>query len=121
MRLMHICRREIQTAQERHDCPIDVYQTTAQTLAPTFTAGKGLEISLDQVDNESVEYVFGGNDALNPFRYVAGDVTDEDNGRDGVIFEATFEITDASGLDQFLIGWRSVFSKILGLELSATF
>lgn len=87
-------------------CPIDVYQTTAQTLAPTFTAGKGLEISLDQVDNESVEYVFGGNDALNPLRYVAGDVTDEDNGRDGVVFEATFEITDASGLDQFLIGWR---------------
>lgn len=87
-------------------CPIDVYQSTAQTLAPTFTAGKGLEIALDQVDNECVEYVFGGNDALNPLRYVYGDVTDEDNGRDGACFEATFEITDASGFDQFLLGWR---------------
>lgn len=86
-------------------CPIDVYQTTEQTAAPTFTAGKGLEIGLDAADNESVEYVFGGNDALNPLQYKNASTRASD-GREGVIFEAVIELTDASGLDQFLVGWR---------------
>jgi hypothetical protein len=78
---------------------VEMYQTTAQAIMPAPHASKGLEIGLDQVNNEAVEYVFGGNRASNPMSYLAG--TDP-----GVFLRATFEIEDASGLDQFGIIWR---------------
>lgn len=78
---------------------VEMYQTTAQTLMPLLHATKGLSIALDQVDNESVEYVPGGNKATNPLGYTAG--TDP-----GVFFRATFEFTNSDGLDQFVLGFR---------------
>src|SRR5687768_6744474 len=63
---------------------IEMHQVTAQTLMPLLHATKGLEIGLDKVDNESVEYVPGGNSAANPLGFTAG--TDP-----GCFFEATFE------------------------------
>lgn len=78
---------------------IEMYSTTAQTLVPLLHATKGLEIALDQVNNESVEYVPGGNKASNPLGYLAG--TDP-----GVFLRVTLELTTANGPDQFGIGWR---------------
>lgn len=78
---------------------VEMYQHTAQTLMPSVHASKGLEIALDQVDNETVEYVPGGNRASNPLGYTAG--TDQ-----GVFLRAELEIANADGMDQFLIGWR---------------
>lgn len=78
---------------------IELHQTTAQTLFPTLHATKGLEIALDQVDNETVEYVPGGNSAANPLGYLAG--TDP-----GVFFRATLELTTNNGIDQLMLGWR---------------
>jgi len=77
---------------------LELFQTTAQTLAPIYNA-KGILIGGDVVDNESVEYVPGGNRAENPFAYVAG--TDP-----GVFIRATLEITDSSGSDQMCLGFR---------------
>jgi hypothetical protein len=78
---------------------LQLHQTTAQTLLPLLHATKGIELAGDQVDNETVEYVPGGNNANNPLSYLAG--TDP-----GVVFRATFEITKNNGSDQFGIGWR---------------
>lgn len=78
---------------------LEMYNTTAQTLFPVFTDGSGLEIALDQVDNESVEYVPGGNSAVNPYRCLVG--TDP-----SVFIRATVEFDDASFSDQMLIGYR---------------
>lgn len=78
---------------------IEMYQTTAQTLMPSRHATKGLEIALDQVNNESVEYVIGGNLATCPFGMTTG--TDP-----GIYLGVEFEITDASGMDQFGIFMR---------------
>lgn len=78
---------------------IEMYQTTAQTLQPVSHATKGLVLDGDQVDNESAEYVIGGNYTTNPFAMTVG--TDSD-----FFFRATLEITDASGSDQLLVGWR---------------
>lgn len=78
---------------------IEIHQTTAQTLMPLKHATKGLEIGLDKVDNETVEYVPGGNSASNPFGCLVG--TDA-----GILIRATFEITDVSGSDQFGIFLR---------------
>lgn len=76
------------------------YQTTAQTLMPAWDGTNlGLEIAGDQVDNEAVELVPGGNSSASPFAFVAG--TDPD-----FFFRAKFKITDASGMDQFGIGFR---------------
>lgn len=77
----------------------DMFQTTAQTLGPAYTSGSGLEIALDQVDNETVEYVPGGNNTFNPLGRTIG--TDP-----SFFFRAKFTLTDASGMDQFGIGWR---------------
>ena len=82
----------------------EMYQTTAQTLGPAYTSGSGLEIALDQVDNESVEYVPGGNNTFNPFARTMPTSTSAGDG--DCFFRAKFTITDASGLDQFGIGWR---------------
>lgn len=73
---------------------IEMYQTTAQTLMPTPVASKGYEIALDQVENESVEYIFGGNIDNNPLSYLEG--TDQ-----GMFARCVFEIPDADGMDQF--------------------
>lgn len=78
---------------------LEMYQSTAQTLFPTPVADKGYEIALDQVDNECVEYVFGGNISNNPLSYLQG--TDQ-----GMVLSCTFEIADADGMDQFGIFWR---------------
>lgn len=78
---------------------VEMFQTTAQTLMPAVQAAKGLEIGLDEVDNESVEYVLGGLRASNPLGYTAG--TDP-----GVFIKATVEFTDRSGTDQFIVGFR---------------
>lgn len=78
---------------------IEMYQTTAQTLMPLRHATKGLEIGLDKVDNESVEYVPGGNHAANPLGCLVG--TDP-----GVFIRATLEIVDVSGSDQLVVGFR---------------
>jgi hypothetical protein len=81
--------------------PIEMYQTTAQTLQPVVGAGGGLVLDGDQVDNESAEFVIGGNSARNPLAMVVG--TDPD-----FFFRARIGITDASGSDQLLVGWRKV-------------
>src|SRR5467141_364122 len=78
---------------------VEMYHTTAQALKPLVHATKGIEIALDQVNNETVEYVVGGNRASSPYAYLAG--TDP-----GMVIRASFEITAANGLDQFGIGFR---------------
>lgn len=80
---------------------IEYYQTTAQTLMPVSHATKGLVLDGDQVNNESAEYVPGSNSTTSPFAFVTGTDTD-------FFFRCTFEITDASGSDQFLMGFRKV-------------
>ena len=80
---------------------IEEFQTTAQTLQPVAHATKGIEVALDQVANESVEYVPGGNRTTSPLAMVLG--TDP-----AFFIKAKFEITDADGMDQFLIGFRKV-------------
>lgn len=84
---------------------IEMYQTTAQTLMPSIHASKGLEIALDKVDNETVEYIFGGNRASNPLAYTAPTTTTATPDA-AVILRCTFEIVDASEHDQFGIFWR---------------
>lgn len=77
-----------------------VYATTEQAVYPgLLTAGSGIEISLDQVNNEAVEYVPFGNSAYNPFAYTVGTTQP-------MVFRAAFSFADASGSDQFLLGWR---------------
>lgn len=76
------------------NCAIEMRQTTAQALPPLVHATKGLEIGCDKVDNETVEYCFGGNKESNPLGVTVGSGS-------GLIMEVTFEITDASGMDQF--------------------
>lgn len=78
---------------------LEMHQTTAQTLMPLRHASKGIEIALDQVDNETVEYVPGGNHAANPLGCLVG--TDP-----GIVLKATFEITTNNGMDQFGIFFR---------------
>ncbi len=90
---------QVDTILTRGGVGWDMFQTTAQTLGPAYTAGSGLEIALDQVDNETVEYVPGGNNSFNPFGMTVG--TDSN-----FFFRARFTLADASGLDQFGIGWR---------------
>jgi len=79
---------------------MQMHATTAQALQPLVHVSKGLEIALDQVDNECVEYVPGGNSDLNPFGLLAG--TD----RESVFIRAILEITTNNGIDQMVIGYR---------------
>lgn len=108
---------------------IDMFATTAQTILPILTPGTGLEISLDQVDNESVEYVPGGNSDYNPFAYTVGTSTP-------TVFRVALKIADASGSDQLLVGWRKreafavptsflttgdgIYTDFLGIGFAAT-
>lgn len=77
-----------------------VYATTAQTKYPMIpVAGSGINISGDAVENESLEFVPGGNSASSRLAFVAG--TDSD-----FFIRCKFKITDVSGYDQFGIGFR---------------
>lgn len=78
---------------------MEVFATTAQTIMPILTPGTGLEIGLDKVNNEAVEYVPGGNSAYNPFAYTVGTTQP-------MLFRAALNFVDVSGSDQFLLGWR---------------
>jgi len=85
---------------------IEMFQTTAQTKNPAVIAGKGYEIGLDLVNNESVEYVPGGNDVNNPFGYQAYNTSTGAPGSAAVLLRVTLEIADVSGSDQLVVGWR---------------
>jgi hypothetical protein len=76
---------------------MEYFQTTAQTLHPVGHAS-GLVVSGDLVDNEAGELVPGGNDANSALAFVVG--------TDNFFAKATIEITDVSGSDQWLFGWR---------------
>lgn len=76
------------------------YMTTAQTKNPFIgVAGSGLNISGDAVDNETLEFVPGGNSAYSNLAFTLG--TDSN-----FFIRAAFLMTDASGSDQFGIGFR---------------
>lgn len=92
---------------------IEMFQTTAQTLFPTPVASSGWDFALDRVDNESVEYVPGGNLAGNPLGMLVG--TDP-----GVFIKATFSVTDRSGTDQFLVGFRKQETFAVPVSLLTT-
>lgn len=85
----------------------ELSQLTAQTLMPVIHATKGLEISLDQPNDETVEYVPGGNRITNP----AGFKTNSALGLGGDIgwfYRYRVEITAANGMDQLAFGLRDV-------------
>lgn len=92
---------------------LELYQTTAQALPPSPHASKGLIISGDLVDNESVEYVPGGNSANNPLGYKAG--TDP-----GILIRAELEIADVSGSDQLVIGVRKQEAYVVPTSFLST-
>lgn len=82
------------------DAHWDVYTDTAATIAPYIgTSGSGLDISMDQTDNDVVEFVPGLNNTSNPYAMTVG--TDPD-----FFIKGRFKVTDADGSDQFGIGWR---------------
>jgi hypothetical protein len=64
------------------------------------TAGKGLDISQDQTDDEGVEYVFGTINSNSPFAWTVG----THNG----FLEVRFEIADVSGTDDCAVGLRKL-------------
>lgn len=76
---------------------IEYFQSTAQTLQPVGNAS-GLVLDGDQVDNESAEFVPGGIDANSALAFTTG--------TDNFFIRATLEITDASGSDQLIVGFR---------------
>lgn len=83
---------------------LELYQNTAQTLLPRLVVGSesnGLEIGLDLVDNETVEYVVGGNHLANPYAYTVGTSKP-------AFFRCTIKLADGSGTDNLGIGWRKV-------------
>lgn len=82
----------------------ELYQTTAQTILPFAHATKGWEISCDEVDNETVEIVPGGNSSVSPLAFTLPSSTAA--GDTDFFMRAVFEITDADGSDQFGIGFR---------------
>ena len=77
----------------------DYFGNTDQAVLPFGVAASGLNISGDLVDNETVEFVPGGNAANSDLAFVTGTDTD-------FFFRARFLLTDASGSDQFGIGFR---------------
>jgi hypothetical protein len=80
---------------------LEMYQSTEQTAFPTGQATGGIEIALDQVNNEAVEYTFGPNTGLNPYACLLG--TDPN-----WFVKAKLEITDVSGTDQCALFFRKV-------------
>jgi hypothetical protein len=81
----------------------ELYQTTAQTILPFAHDSKGWEISGDEVDNETLEIVPGGNKSSSPLAFTLSNST---TAGDDFFIRAVFEFTDASGSDQFGIGFR---------------
>lgn len=77
----------------------DYYSTTAQTNVFVSTPGSGLEISGDEVNNEALELIPGGITSSSRVAFQLG--TDSD-----FFIKAKFKFTDASGPDQFGIGFR---------------
>ena len=92
---------------------IELYSTTAQTLLPVPHATKGWDIAGDAVDNEAFEMVPGGNSALSPLAFITG--TDAN-----FFISVTLELTDASGSDQMLIGFRKVEPYIVPTSVLTT-
>ena len=79
-------------------------------LAPVFSAS-GLDISLDQTDNEGAEYTQGITARARAAQTVGEAknliaVKDGGRDRDGFFFRATLSIADVSGTDTLLVGWR---------------
>jgi hypothetical protein len=77
----------------------DIFASTAQTIMPILTPATGLEIGLDKVNNETVEYVPGGNSAANPFAYIVGT-------SQPTLLRVALNFVDSSGSDQFIVGFR---------------
>lgn len=77
----------------------EMFETTAQTLFPTGSAGNGLDIACDLVDNEALELVPGGNSSSSRLAFVVG--TDSN-----FFIRAKFKWTDVDGSDQALVGFR---------------
>lgn len=72
-----------------------VFNTTDQAVLPFCTAGTGLDVSCDLVENEAVELVPGGNFAHSNLKFVVG--TDSN-----FFMRVKWKITDVSGADQFI-------------------
>lgn len=73
---------------------------TQTLLGPLLdTAGKGLDISQDQTDNDGIEYVFGSIYSNGQFVHTVSASTN-------ACFRVTARIADVSGTDDFDIGWR---------------
>lgn len=85
----------------------EINQLTAQTLLPLIHATKGLEIALDQVNNETVEYVPGGNRVTNPARFKTSSAAGL-GGDKGWFYRFRVELTTANGIDQLFFGCRAV-------------
>jgi hypothetical protein len=78
----------------------DVFNTTDQAVLPFTTAGTGLDVSCDLVENEAVELVPGGNSSASRLAFVIG--TDSD-----FFMRTKWKITDVSGADQAIFaGFR---------------
>ena len=75
------------------------FNTTDQDIMTIGTAGSGLNISGDLVNNESLELVPGGNSTAARLAFTIG--TDSD-----FFIKTKWKITDADGSDQFLVGFR---------------
>lgn len=74
--------------------------TTAQSVSPMQgSAGNGLNIAGDKVDNESLDFVIGGNADLARLSFKAGTDTD-------FFFRCKLKIADVSGTDQTVVGFR---------------
>ncbi len=76
-----------------------VFNTTDQAVLPFATAGSGLDISCDLVNNEAVELVPGGNFASSRLAFTVGSDSN-------FFFRCKFKWTDVSGSDQAVIGFR---------------
>lgn len=92
---------------------LEMFQTTAQSKFPAIVAAEGLEIGLDLVDNETVEYVPGGNHTFNPLAYTVGTTP-------GVLIRLKVKMADVSGTDQFLVGFRKQESYAVPTSLLST-
>jgi hypothetical protein len=68
---------------------------------PLAHATKGLELQPNAINNDTVEYVIGGNKTTNPYAHVVGTTPPS-------FFSVTLEQTDADGCDQLVVGWRIV-------------
>lgn len=85
----------------------EINQLTAQTLLPLIHATKGLELALDQVNNETVEYIPGGNRITNPAAFKTNSAAGL-GGDIGWFYRFRLELTTANGIDQLFVGMRAV-------------